>query len=412
MSLFQYSMSITSLFIIVVLVLGSILEYREIIDFEKMIVIESVTGVNQYNVNGVKNYSVLTVFNNNIEIFFCNSNSYKDSNMTSYPCFNTYYEIINSTQDHLYCAFQELDERYLIDTLLQKSQHEDISISIIIEDSYFFEEEFNRLKNTSIELISDENRNSRYNNLMHQKFCILDNDTVIFGSANPTINGMYYNDNVVLRVKSKDLYNEFLEEFLELRNERFGSSKRIGNFTAIAYEVVNVLDNISSHNVSDNILNDTLGNTSQIAEFEVLFCPQEDCEEKLVEVLNASEESIYFATFVLTLDSAEEILLQKLHQNISIKGVVEPRLMNVKGSRIKEFVEVFNMSIRKDTNPRTMHHKLFIIDNETMVFGSMNPSASGVYYNDEFVVILNSKQYARDFLEEFDKLWNTSIEIE
>merc|ERR1712062_80401 len=99
-------------------------------------------------------------------------------------------------------------------------------------------------------------------------------------------------------------------------------------------------------------------NSNMLGEFEVYFCPQEDCEDALVQVLEASQESIYFATFVLTLDLVEQTLIEQSLRNVTIRGVVEPRLMNTRGSRIKNMSEFF--AIRKDTNPKTMHHKLFI----------------------------------------------------
>jgi phosphatidylserine/phosphatidylglycerophosphate/cardiolipin synthase-like enzyme len=55
-----------------------------------------------------------------------------------------------------------------------------------------------------------------------------------------------------------------------------------------------------------------------------------------------------------------------------------------------------------------MHHKVFIIDNNTIITGSFNPSKAANEKNDENILIINNKDIAKRFLEEFDYL--TSLE--
>ena len=344
-----------------------------------------------HNLSNISPEKVINISYENISITFCN-----DNNDSTQLCLHKFVNFVKKSENELLCALYELDEKVLVETILNKSNF--VNISIIVDDNYYDEEEFIVLKNTTINLQNDSLRQSRYNNYMHEKFCIRDNSSVLFGSANPSINGMYYNDNVIMEVNSEYISQEFLEEFNQLSINNFGDEKIKNNFTSTIYQIRNY------SNLDDKLL----------GEFEILFCPQEDCEMKLVSILNSSTSSIYFATFVLTLNSVEELLLNKANTGIEIKGVVEPRLMNTRGSEInKKFTDFYdtNFEVRKDTNRKTMHHKLFIVDDEIIVFGSMNPSASGAYYNDEFLVVLNSSYYANDFLNEFERLWNTSIEL-
>ena len=51
-----------------------------------------------------------------------------------------------------------------------------------------------------------------------------------------------------------------------------------------------------------------------------------------------------------------------------------------------------------------MHHKTFIIDQETVITGSMNPSAGGDSRNDENVLIIKDQELANSFLEEYEKV--------
>ena len=52
-----------------------------------------------------------------------------------------------------------------------------------------------------------------------------------------------------------------------------------------------------------------------------------------------------------------------------------------------------------------MHHKVFIIDNKTVITGSYNPTANGNKNNDENMIIIHDKGIANKFLEEFNKIF-------
>ncbi|MBT4110758.1 DUF1669 domain-containing protein, partial [Candidatus Woesearchaeota archaeon] len=52
-----------------------------------------------------------------------------------------------------------------------------------------------------------------------------------------------------------------------------------------------------------------------------------------------------------------------------------------------------------------MHHKVFVIDEETVVTGSFNPTGGGDTRNDENVLIITDKDIAKEFEEEFEKVY-------
>ena len=49
---------------------------------------------------------------------------------------------------------------------------------------------------------------------------------------------------------------------------------------------------------------------------------------------------------------------------------------------------------------------MFIIDNETVVTGSFNPTLSGDTRNDENILIIHDKEIAKEFLEEFENMFS------
>ncbi len=51
-----------------------------------------------------------------------------------------------------------------------------------------------------------------------------------------------------------------------------------------------------------------------------------------------------------------------------------------------------------------MHHKTFIIDQETVITGSFNPTGGGDKRNDENVLIITDKNIAKEFMDEYWKV--------
>ena len=62
------------------------------------------------------------------------------------------------------------------------------------------------------------------------------------------------------------------------------------------------------------------------------------------------------------------------------------------------------IGVIKDKNKYKMHHKVFIVDNETVATGSFNPTSSGDEKNDENVLIIHDRNITSYFLAEFNSI--------
>ncbi|MBT4651615.1 hypothetical protein HOC13_03780 [Candidatus Woesearchaeota archaeon] len=56
-------------------------------------------------------------------------------------------------------------------------------------------------------------------------------------------------------------------------------------------------------------------------------------------------------------------------------------------------------------------NKCFIIDQETIITGSMNPTGGGDTRNDENILIIKDKDLAEKFMEEFEKVYAEAKEF-
>ncbi len=296
-------------------------------------------------------------------------------------CTQVFLDVLDGAKSQIDCALYDLSDENVISALSLAAQ--DKFVRVIIDDGNSDRSQLSALS-PKIELMTDAARKSKYNNEMHNKFCVIDNETVLLGSANPTDNGLNKNNNNILILHSKELAQNYVAEFEQMHAGLFGESKE------------NVL---SRENTTLNF-----GNQSYV--LSSYFCPENECEEKLLKVLEGAKEEILFASFVLTLDGVENILEEKAKSGVLVEGIVEKRNVNALGSRVLELNETF--PIFTDSNPNSMHHKFFVVDGRFVVTGSMNPSKSGVSYNDENILIIENEELAGKFRSEVLGLINES----
>ncbi|MEC8339529.1 MAG: phospholipase D-like domain-containing protein [Nanoarchaeota archaeon] len=310
--------------------------------------------------------STLSRIEGNVErVYFCPNES----------CDLVFLDFLEGAQSSITCALYELDNENISNLLIEKYSS-GVSLSLVIDDRYLEEHSIVDLEKSGVGVFSDKNRGTRYNNYMHHKFCIVDDTELLLSSANPTQNGLYYNDNNLLLLESRELSQEFQKEFDQLVGGNFGYNK------------------VQKRSIK--------GIVDDIGTFDVFFCPQDLCEQEILDVLQKAESEILFANFVLTLDSIEDLLIEKDSLGVEVQGVIESRMYKSKGSRAEELDDIFNLT--KDSNPKTMHNKYFIVDSRYVVTGSMNPSSSGVNYNDEFMVVIDSVEIAQEFREDYFRI--------
>jgi len=260
--------------------------------------------------------------------------------------------IINSK--NVDCAFFDFNLKNIINAL-QKTK-----FRLVVDQSNYKDISYlNPIKNKNTQL-------------MHNKFCIFDNRTIITGSFNPTERDAYFNNNNLLVINSKILVNNYNREFEELFNKQFGKGTEtpFQEFYFNGYLIENY------------------------------FCPEDWCANKIIKELNKANKSIYFMTFSFTHEMIGDILVNLHKKGIDIKGVFEKTQKN----NWTQYDKLLSngMDVRWDSNKYNMHHKVFIIDNETVVTGSFNPSLNADLENDENVLIIHNKSIAELYLKEFD----------
>ena len=232
----------------------------------------------------------------------------------------------------------------------------------------------NQLVAAGIPVVTD-NRTA----LMHDKFMIIDSTSVWTGSWNYTINDTYRNNNNALVLRSRQAVQNYQSEFDEMFAQgRFGPS---------------------SPSTTPN---------SQFSQdgipIGIYFSPEDDVVRAIDDTLNQAQRSIRFMTFSFTVDDIASVILSRASAGVSVQGIFETTGSETQFSELRPLF-CAGLQVRQDGNPFVLHHKVFIVDDTTVITGSFNVSANAIQSNDENLLIISDPDLAAQYTTEFNRRW-------
>lgn len=289
---------------------------------------------------------------------------------------------IEAAERSLDIAIFELNNRRVYDAILA-AHRRGLAVRIVTDDKHGLEDDTNselrELAAAGLPIVTDQR-----SGLMHNKFSIIDARAVWTGSWNYTRNGTYRNNNNILVLQSAPAVAAYQAEF----NEMFER----GEFGAR-----------SSH---DGIVNMTDGTRA----LSVIFAPEADEIAALTAAIQAARSSIHFMSFVFSLDALADAMIEKLEDpDFVLRGVLEHRNSTASWSQLPSLL-CAGAQARQDGNRYIMHHKVIIIDADTVITGSFNFSKNAAQNNDENIVIMRDPVIASLYLEEWRRVWDSAQE--
>ena len=258
-----------------------------------------------------------------------------------------------------------------------------VRVRMVTESENAAEEAVQRLQAVGIEVVGD-GRDA----LMHNKFVVIDGSTVWTGSWNLTESGTYRNNNNAVRIVSDLLAENYTAEFEEMFEERaFGTAASAGT----PHPQVLVGDG---------------GIT-----IESYFAPEDQVTERLLALIGQADDSIRFMAFILTDDRLGEAIMGRHEHGLTVQGVFEERNADLAYSVFGRMYGVEpRMDVRLDGNTYMMHHKVIILDDETVILGSFNFSRSANEVNDENLLVIHDGDVARQYRAEFKRVYGEAFE--
>jgi phosphatidylserine/phosphatidylglycerophosphate/cardiolipin synthase-like enzyme len=293
-------------------------------------------------------------------------------------------ERINNAQNTIHIAAFEFDLTPVAEALIAAHQR-GVEVLWVTDDEHGIgadkergHGQFAMLKKAGIK-VKDDGRGA----LMHNKFWIFDGQTVWTGSTNITVNDNFRNNNNVIVIESSALAAIYEREFAEMWAGDFGPT--------------------SPSTVGDQAV--TIDGTP----IQVLFAPEDDVAHRLVPLIENAQSSIRFMAFSFTHEEIGAAVLSRAKAGVDVMGIFETRGSETEYSELP-VLYCAGVPVRQDGNPYTFHHKVFVIDDRTVVTGSFNFSSAADESNDENALIITNGDIVARYRQEFERRWAEATE--
>ncbi len=281
---------------------------------------------------------------------------------------------LDTAQKTIDVAVYEFDWLPLADALLRAALR-GVQVRVVTDTDSLGEEPIKALQQAGIEVV-DDGRSA----IMHDKFVVIDGNTVWTGSMNFTRNDAYRNNNSFMRLTSTRLAQNYTAEFEEMFSQHaFGPTSPA---------------NTPNPTVT---INDVL--------IENYFSPDDGVAAHILDVLNSAQTSIYFMAFSFTRADFSSALIEKAGAGVTVQGVFETRQIAAGADAAWNALTQANVDVRQDGNKYNLHSKVFIVDEQIVVMGSYNFSKNAEDSNDENVLILHSPEIAAAYFQEWQRVW-------
>lgn len=281
------------------------------------------------------------------------------------------------------------------------------------------------LQNAGIPIIDDTADGSKGSSLMHHKFVVVDDRTLIITSANFTtsdIHGDFIspsslgNANNLLSIDNSELATLFTAEFNILWGDGPGGNPDSKFGIKKPFRPVQQI---------------TLGTTTIAVHFSPTSStqPWEQSSNGLIgKTLNTATQSVNMALFVFSEQRLANILETDNQRGVQIRALIDADFAYRSYSEALDMMGVallnnckYEIDNRPWQNPITtvgipqlkkgdlLHHKFGVVDKQIVITGSHNWSAAANNNNDETVLVIQSPIVAAHFEREFDRLYADAI---
>jgi phosphatidylserine/phosphatidylglycerophosphate/cardiolipin synthase-like enzyme len=322
-------------------------------------------------------YPLTVIFNNSYKMLFEENQAIGQADPKNSDKY--FVSLVNSAKTTLDAAFYDIDDPFVTQAIINASKR-GVKVRIVTDTDNMTDEHDPTLPRKQIadmRAAGIEVKDDKRSGIMHQKFMIIDSAVVLSGSMNLTTTSIYQHNNNIVIMKSPEMATTFTEEFNRLFEEnKFGPNKRTISFP--------------QSKVGD-------------ATVKVLFSPKGGANAEVMAELQKAQKSIKFMNFSLTGPELQNVIVSKKNAGLLVEGVLDECLSRGKYSLLKPFKEA-KIYVLRDGNQALLHHKVFIIDDETVITGSSNYSASAENSNNENTLIIKSKNIASFYSREYSRI--------
>lgn len=142
---------------------------------------------------------------------------------------------------------------------------------------------------------------------------------------------------------------------------------------------------------------------------ESYFSPGTACRSAILNQIKNAKSSLRICVFTISDNEIAEQIIQAHKRNISVKVLTDNDKSFDKGSDIDR-IHHAGVPVKIDRTESHMHHKFCVTDKATLLTGSYNWTRSAAERNQENILITDQPKVVKDFVREFDRLWEKLAE--
>ncbi len=280
------------------------------------------------------------------------------SNQTKNDLRSTLLKAMSKAQKSIYMVMFGLSDSSII-SMIKKKKSENLNINVFYDkrsSQYYLPKDiFYGIKQSG--------------GLLHQKLICIDDEIVFIGSANMTRSSLSMHDNLVIGIYDSDLTN-----FVKT-NAPFNSG-RISLYVG-----------------------------SQLLDFFLLPDKHNQALNKLIEMVQSAQSSLYLVMFNLTHPILIEEIIKAYKRDLDVKVIVDFQSSKGCASKFIEKMKKAGVCVQINNGPQLMHHKYLYIDNKTLITGSTNWTKAAFKRNKDCLLIVNNlTDKQRLFMKKLNKV--------
>lgn len=130
-------------------------------------------------------------------------------------------------------------------------------------------------------------------------------------------------------------------------------------------------------------------------------------EKALIDVIDSSKESLDIAIYSITHPDIVSAIKAAKKRGVSVRLITDKT--ESKGKAELEALKLLGSAgipIKINKHSGLMHLKVTIADKKVVTTGSYNYSKAASTTNDEVLVVISNESAAKNFFEQFDRMWN------
>ena len=293
--------------------------------------------------------------------------------------------LINNASTSLDLAIYGLNRQSVIDALIA-AHNRGVTVRVVGDDeaaTVSYQPYYQMLTAAGIPIVTDTSLST----IQHNKFLVVDGQTVWTGSTNWTDTGFTLNANNSIVITDTILAAVYTTEFTEMWNGSFQGAKTDNTAHLFNYNGIRL---------------------------ESYFSPTDLVAFEVWDELAQADETIHFAMFFWTDALLTNRVIERLEDGVAVSGMFD-QLGEANGSSGDEAMCAAGARIGIESSAGKLHDKFAIIDvngsDPTVVLGSYNWTASGSYSNDENTLIIHDAVLAQAYYAEWQRLW-AEIELD